>query len=270
MDVALLPSRTTYGRVISTKDFGGFALSIGLHAPCENVPAHQHADEYQWCLVLAGGFEETAGREHERCGPGSFVVRPSDCVHADRFEGARATCLNMFPKADWLSSRALEPLIDCYAHTRTRRLLQLGQELAHEFTFADDASPVAIASLVNELLASVARLSEAAEKGHPHWLAAALDRIQGEPASDLSLDALAADASVSPSHLARTFRARFGCTVGAYVREQRLERAMKLMQDPTQSLADIALAVGFHDQAHFTHAFKRRHGLTPTLFRNAL
>jgi AraC-like DNA-binding protein len=33
------------------------------------------------------------------------------------------------------------------------------------------------------------------------------------------------------------------------------------------TLADIAAAVGFCDQAHFTRAFKAQHGVTPAAFR---
>jgi AraC family transcriptional regulator len=34
------------------------------------------------------------------------------------------------------------------------------------------------------------------------------------------------------------------------------------------ALADIAAAVGFYDQAHFTRAFKAQYGVTPAAFRN--
>ena len=270
MDFALLPTRTTFGRTIAARDFGGFAVSVGVHDPHEEVPAHQHADAYQWCLVLHGGFEESAGRQREDCGAGSFVVRPSDCVHADRFAAARAVCLNVFPDDAWLASHGFADLRDRYAHHRTRRLFRVGEELVRELSSTDAAGPIATASLMQELLSSISRLQRSSENGHPRWLAAALDRIEAEPSADLSLDALAEDAGVSAGHLARTFRAMFGLAVGAYVRERRLAHAAVLMRGRERSLAEIAAAVGFHDQAHFSNAFKRRYGATPQTFRQSL
>lgn len=270
MAFALLPTRTTFGRTIAARELGGFALSLGVHDPHEDIPAHQHADEYQWCLVLKGGFEEYAGREREHCGAGSFVVRPSDCVHADRFAASRGVCLNVFPDDAWLVSHGFADLRDCYAHHRTRRLLRLGEELARELSSTDTSGQIAIESLIQELLSSLSRLHRSTHDGHPRWLAAALDRIEAEPGADLSLDAIAADAGVSAGHLARTFRDVFGCSVGTYVRERRLAHATILMRERGRSLADIAGAVGFHDQAHFSNAFKRRYGATPQAFRRSL
>jgi AraC family transcriptional regulator len=270
MEFALLPHRTTFGRTTALKDFGGFALSVGVYEPRESVPAHQHADEYQWCLVIAGGFEEVAGRVREHCGAGSFVVRPSDCVHADRFAGRRAVCLNVFPSETWLAAHDFAQLRDCYAQHRTRRLYRVGRELAHELSAKDSAGPIAAESLVLELLSSVGRLEHAVREGRSRWFAAVLDRIEAEPGADLSLDALAADAGVSAGHLARTFRAVLGCSVGDYVRERRLAHATMLMRERGRSLADIAGAVGFHDQAHFSNAFRRKYGATPLAFRRSL
>ena len=90
MDVAFLPALSTYGRPLAQRDFGGVAVGLGVHRPHEVIPAHRHQDEYQWCLVLASGFEENSGRREESCGPGSLLVRPPDCVHAERFEATAA------------------------------------------------------------------------------------------------------------------------------------------------------------------------------------
>jgi len=73
---------------------------------------------------------------------------------------------------------------------------------------------------------------------------------------------------VSAGHLARAFRTAFGMSVGGYIRERRLQRAAALIRDSNSKLVDIAAAVGFCDQAHFSRAFKTRFGTTPAAFRN--
>ena len=99
MPITLLPPRTHFGQAVKSRDLNGLAVRVGAHEPGEDVPAHQHADEHQWSLVLAGGFEEIVGGRSAGCSVGSFLVRPADCVHADRFGGGRTVCLGLFPSA---------------------------------------------------------------------------------------------------------------------------------------------------------------------------
>lgn len=93
--------------------------------------------------------------------------------------------------------------------------------------------------------------------------------LQERYAEDLSLDVLAGHAGLSPYHLVRVFKACYGLAPHAYLVQVRLARARTLLAGPDR-LADIAAAVGFADQSHFTRLFKRRHGLTPGAWRNFL
>lgn len=267
MDIALLPALSTYGRPLAQRDFGGFALSLGVHAPRESVPAHRHEDEYLWCLTLQGGFEETSGSRHEYCDAGSLLIRPPDCVHSNRFSGMRGLCLSFVPRRAWLEANGFDDLIDTHVHCRTQRLSRLGQELAVELPQSDASAPTAVESLVLELVSSAVRLGELALRGHQGWLAAVLDQIEAEPSGELRLASLARNAGVSGPHLARVFRDRFGLSVGNYVRQRRLAHAALLIRERQIPLAHIATAAGFFDQAHFTRAFKTQFGLTPAAFR---
>jgi len=48
---------------------------------------------------------------------------------------------------------------------------------------------------------------------------------------------------------------------------RRLERAREMMCDARAPLAEIAVAAGFADQAHFTRQFRKAFGFTPGLWR---
>lgn len=88
--------------------------------------------------------------------------------------------------------------------------------------------------------------------------------------ADLSLNQLAAAANVSPFHFARLFKNTTGIAPHQFVLRLRLERAKRLIAAGQLSLTEIALAVGFFDQAHFTNVFRRTFGLTPKAFAKAL
>ena len=70
---------------------------------------------------------------------------------------------------------------------------------------------------------------------------------------------------VGPTHLARGFRTAFGIAPHAYVVTRRLEVARDRILAGVP-LADVATEVGFFDQAHLTHRFKRFLGVTPGRF----
>ena len=66
--------------------------------------------------------------------------------------------------------------------------------------------------------------------------------------------------------LARQFRAALGTSPYRYSLLRRLDRARaELRRNP--SLADVALAAGFADQAHLSRMFKRAYGVSPGRYR---
>ena len=86
----------------------------------------------------------------------------------------------------------------------------------------------------------------------------------------ISVDALASEAGMSPSHFARLFKETMGSTPMQYVLAYRVEQARKMIAEPKRPLAEIASACGFADQAHFSRSFKQVSGQTPRAFRAAL
>uniref|UniRef100_B0T953 Transcriptional regulator, AraC family n=1 Tax=Caulobacter sp. (strain K31) TaxID=366602 RepID=B0T953_CAUSK len=71
----------------------------------------------------------------------------------------------------------------------------------------------------------------------------------------------------SPSHLGRAFKVSMGVSPYAWLIERRVRRAAELLLDPQRSIAEVALAVGFSDQPHFTRAFARVFGASPGAWR---
>ena len=70
---------------------------------------------------------------------------------------------------------------------------------------------------------------------------------------------------LSVGHASRAFARTFGVTPHAYVVARRVDRARRLLLDGA-SVADVAVAAGFHDQAHLTRHFRRHTGTTPGCF----
>ena len=81
---------------------------------------------------------------------------------------------------------------------------------------------------------------------------------------------LSAVARRSPSHFSRSFKRAFGEPPHAYVMGRRLERACHLMITSSASQSEIALSVGFSDQAHMCRLFRQAFGQSPYRWRRDL
>jgi AraC family transcriptional regulator len=84
---------------------------------------------------------------------------------------------------------------------------------------------------------------------------------------ELRLSTLASACGLSVSHFARSFKVSFGTPVHRYLISQRLETAKDLLLHSNKSLSDIALQVGFSDQAAFSRTFSALVGITPGRWR---
>jgi AraC-like DNA-binding protein len=92
--------------------------------------------------------------------------------------------------------------------------------------------------------------------------------LEAHYGEDVSLAQLGALTSRSSFHLARSFSKVFGLPPHAYLESVRVEHARKLLKSG-MSVVDTALAVGYTDQSHFTHRFRRHTGITPGQYRSA-
>ena len=87
------------------------------------------------------------------------------------------------------------------------------------------------------------------------------------PAADLSVEALAACAHMSPRHFARAFGAESGVTPARYVERVRLEAARRRLEDTTEPIAAVAMACGFGTPETMRRVFLRALEVGPAEYR---
>lgn len=104
---------------------------------------------------------------------------------------------------------------------------------------------------------------------HRETVDAARRFLASRLAEPLSLAAVGRAAGVSPFHLCRVFRAVTGTTVSRYRHRLRLRASLERVASADADLSAVALDHGYSSHSHFTAAFRREFGLTPTQFRRA-
>jgi AraC family transcriptional regulator len=101
----------------------------------------------------------------------------------------------------------------------------------------------------------------------PMKLRRAFQRLRSNSGADVSLAALASDAGLSRFHFCRAFKESTGLSPHAWLRQHRLEQAMKTLRDTDESIVSVAAELGYTSQSAFAAAFRRLTGETPSDWR---
>lgn len=97
----------------------------------------------------------------------------------------------------------------------------------------------------------------------------AADYIREHCTDALKLEDICVAAELSPSYLIRAFKQYYGLTPHAFLVNQRIQFARAQLRQG-ELIADVALAAGFADQAHFQRTFKQHFAATPGQYREQL
>jgi len=104
----------------------------------------------------------------------------------------------------------------------------------------------------------------------PKWrLKRVIEHVNINIAERISLADMAGAAGLSRMHFAAQFKLATGLRPHDFLLRCRIEIAQELLAETDQRVIDIAMAVGFQTQAHFTTVFKRLVGDTPRHWRVA-
>lgn len=100
-------------------------------------------------------------------------------------------------------------------------------------------------------------------------LQAAIAHIAKHYTRHIAESELALLCQMSPSRFCREFKAAFGVTFLEYLGEHRIEQAKRLLGNPSMSVSDVAVAVGFTDPSYFSRVFRKQEGIAPSEYRVA-
>jgi AraC-like DNA-binding protein len=201
-----------------------------------DLPRHRHAQAYA-AVVLSGGYEEAGDQGRRRVGPGDVVVHAAWEAHLNRVPTRGAQVLNLPAPASLTGFGRVEDL-DGLVRLHERSPAEAAQSLLAEFSPAPPGSA-----------------------DWPDHLAQAL------PHDDRPLRSWAESLRLDPAHLSRRFRAVFGVGPQRFRCEARARAAWREVVGSTAPLAQIALALGFADQAHMTRAVRALTGRPPGAWR---
>jgi AraC family transcriptional regulator len=101
-------------------------------------------------------------------------------------------------------------------------------------------------------------------------LVRAVEYIQDQLDTDLTVSGIAQAVAISPDHFTRLFEESTGQSPYRYVVEARVRKAKDLLTTGKFTISEAAYHVGFVDQSHLTRHFKRIFGSPPKRLLNRI
>ncbi|MEO6231774.1 MAG: AraC family transcriptional regulator [Ferruginibacter sp.] len=94
-------------------------------------------------------------------------------------------------------------------------------------------------------------------------LAKVKDIIDKDYSVHHNIDTLAYHAGIGTTKLKKGFKNTYGLGIYQYLKEQRLQQAMRAIKEGNKTIKQIAKDSGFRHANNFIAAFKQRFGITP-------
>jgi len=171
-----------------------------------------------------------------------------DAWHVQGWPGNRTRQISVRPLDYWV--KRLRAIVDpgkaARQETHLGRLCQFQQFLADALPF-DDGSRETSESVV--------------------WKEKAARLLTSGNLNEPQLEEVASELNMSYSAFRKRFQQITGKTPGKFRTEEVIRQACKLLLETDESLAEVALKLGFHDAFHFSRRFKQSIGMGPKSFR---
>ena len=160
-----------------------------------------------------------------------------------------------------------EPLILPYAPALEDEI----KRIVTEYLIGDAYARVLNAGALKALIAKIVRQAAAprtiADEKATATVKRVVEYIGKHYADEITYQTLADEFHFNPCYLNRIFKAYTGKSVYAFVLHYRLQTAMEILRTQNLFVNQVSLLCGFPNPYHFTKAFKKFTGCSPTKYR---
>lgn len=140
------------------------------------------------------------------------------------------------------------------------------EEYYSELSFFDSDKIQSISNIATMLVKHIL-LENMLKPDMGNDLRLALEFIDNNLDTDLSIKKISSSINVSKSVLYKKFHEKFGCTVSEYIKRKRIEKSVKLLEKGTLSIEEISQAVGFSSASYYSKTFKTYMGESPLKYK---
>lgn len=227
---------------------------------------HYHENPY-FMYVLQGNMMDCNAKIKTRCPAGSLMFNNWQEAHYGSMHSDRASGFHLEFEKCWLEKNGISmQLLEGSQLIENPQVHLLFAKLFYEFLLSDNYSLVSVELLLLQICEVLGKIKDVNTMEPPVWIKN-LKEILHYDTQNFSLKYLSEQLNVHPVHISRAAPKYLSMSLGDYIRQQKLKRAIPLMLDPSNSLTEITYQVGFSDQSHFNRVFKSYFKINPRDYR---
>ena len=232
-----------------------FATSIVNYKQLVSEDWHYH-DKFHLSAILAGGNRESRKKQDIQVHPGKIMVYREGEIHRNRNTVFPSKNLNIEISPNFFSDGIKPSNLNL---NRSSYLLLL--KVYHELSLNDYYSNESIQQIIKSLFYKNAHVNK------PDWINTVKVLLHDKWYQNVSLDEISNELGLHPVTISKNFSKHEKCTLTDYMRKLKVEQAIYLLFNSTNSLTEIAYLCGFSDQSHMNRLFKFYLGFSPKKLR---
>jgi AraC family transcriptional regulator len=232
-------------------------------------------DTVELTVVSKGTARYRVGGRSWDVRPGEAIVVPNGIDHETALTGAwEATALHVDPSYFGAARFVDARLIERPRLSGGRSMAFAAERIVRECQERRAGFAEAIDALVDLILIEWARQIDREEvdalprAGIDSRMTRVIELIHARYANPVDVAMLSREAGLSRVHFSREFRRQVGVSPHRYVLDLRVQRAAELLgRRKSITVSEVASEVGFTDLGRFARYFRRKYGVTPTVFQ---
>lgn len=258
------PKGKYYGSLNSELSLDGI-LSTKYDYHGDRTPWHYHENPY-FMFVLQGNMMDVNKKMQTLLPPGSLMFTNWQEVHYGSKHSNSASGFHLELERSWFEKYDLSPMdLEGSLHIENQLIKGLMNKVYLETKINDQHSASSIELLIIDIFNKMKKTQINTDPKKPVWVNKLYELLL-ETESDFSLSSLSQELNIHPVHLSREFHKYFGSTLGQYIRQVKLNKAIALISSKQYTMTEIGHQCGFYDQSHFISNFKSIYKMTPTQF----
>ncbi|MHB8917283.1 MAG: helix-turn-helix domain-containing protein [Desulfocucumaceae bacterium] len=250
-----------------------------------SLPQGTHSHEcYEFFMPLSGAMPSRIGKESLTIEKNRLLSINSGQEHGLRSPVENTFCIGMHVQKDFLQevSRQVYGKGDvCFKpreYVVDTNLLNLTRLFMEEARYRQSGYRFILEGLDTQISVSLLRMAKndpppryfSRDYRGKNNIRRAVEFLWDNYNGNYSLKEVSRVANLSPYHFIRVFRAETGKTPYDFLLDVKIERAREMLKTGRQSVSEVCFACGFNNISHFTAAFKKRVGITPSEYRKTL
>jgi len=257
-----------YGSRNSEKSFHGVLLSQYVYTT-DRTDWHYHENPY-FMYVLHGNMMDSNKKIKTLCPSGSLMFNNWQEPHYGSKHSDEASGFHLEFEKNWLENNDVSiSLLEGSQLIQNPKIHLLFAKLYFEFILSDNYSEVSVEILLLQICDALDNLKTNNSQKNPIWIED-LKELLHYDTSNLSLQYLSDQLGVHPVHISRAAPKHLSMSLGEYIRQDKIKKAIPLLLNSNASLTEITYKLGFSDQSHFNRVFKSHFNMNPSSYRKMI